>query len=504
MATVNGSNSITNGSGDAVCRAELDWTKSSDTNTYVIYKLSVYIYCIRYGYTTNGALSATLSCSGQTSKSVSGQSCSLSSGGRKQLISTVSYKFEKKTSSWSPSIKFTVKSTGSSVHGTSTGTFSPTISALTSYNVTYNNNGGSGSIATQKKYYGKSLTLAKSGFTRTNYTLIGWNTSSAGTGTHYNLGATYTTNAARSLYAEWKQNYIAPKITNLKCYRVNSSQPEVGVDDGQSIRVTFNYTGGTVNGGTSYIIPSCSITIGGTTVRQDAALSSTTGSFADVFGGPYSTTSSYKVTVTLHDTTGNVNTVASATVGPATFPIDLLANGNDVCMGVMHPAQSGTKLITAPLKVDGELTGQSIKLSGGITTWNHGSQIGDRVQLEGGTDWTTNVPASSSSSTTAGTWYQLGSINLTVGRWIIIVRARFTPKDSGNHYSSINISTTSKLEAVRDRRYGTGTYYNQHSTSMIISLASDAPVYVNGMSSVAGTWTRTNNSAFTIDAIRIL
>lgn len=502
MSTLLASSSLTNGSGTTVCKAQLQYERTTNASTYVIYNLSVYIYCVNYGYTTRGALSASLSCSGQTTKSVSGASCSLNEGERKVLISSVNYKFSKKTSSWTPSIKFTVKSTGSSVSGTSTGTFSPTVPALASYNVTYNSNGGSGSISTQKKYYGQNLTLSKgTGFTRTNYTLTGWKSS---TGTSYNLGATYTGNSALSLNAQWKQNYIAPKITNLKCYRVNSSQPEVEVDDGQSIRVTFDYTGGTVNGGTSYIVPSCSIAIGSTTVRQDAALPSTTGSFADVFGGPYSTTSSYKVTVTLHDTTGNVNTVASVTVGPATFPIDLLANGNDVYMGVMHPAQSGTKLITAPLKVDGELTGQSIKLSGGITVWNHASQIGDRVELEGGTAWTTNVPSSSSSYTTAGTWYQLGVINLTEGRWIIIARARFTPKESGNHYSSINISTTPKLEAVRDRRYGTGTYYNQHSTSMIIGLTSNTPVYVNGMSSAAGTWVRTNGSAFTIDAIRIM
>ena len=73
------------------------------------------------------------------------------------------------------------------------------------YAITYNVNGGSGSVASQDKRTGINLTLASSGFTRTGYTLDGWATS-AGGDKAYDLGATYTGDAALSLYAHWTQN----------------------------------------------------------------------------------------------------------------------------------------------------------------------------------------------------------------------------------------------------------------------------------------------------------
>jgi uncharacterized repeat protein (TIGR02543 family) len=78
---------------------------------------------------------------------------------------------------------------------------------INTWKVSYNNNGGTGTIANQTKTYGKSLTLSNgSGFSKTGYTLKSWNTNSAGTGTTYNLGASYTGNAALSLYAKWQIN----------------------------------------------------------------------------------------------------------------------------------------------------------------------------------------------------------------------------------------------------------------------------------------------------------
>lgn len=86
-----------------------------------------------------------------------------------------------------------------------------TIQAKPSYAVSYNANGGSGTISNQKKWYGENLTLASSGFTRANYTLKRWNTKADGTGTNYALGATYTGNAALTLYAVWELNAVVIK-----------------------------------------------------------------------------------------------------------------------------------------------------------------------------------------------------------------------------------------------------------------------------------------------------
>ena len=53
------------------------------------------------------------------------------------------------------------------------------------YTVSYNCNGGTGSISSQTATYNKSFTIAKSGCTRTGYTFAGWTTKSDGTDDGY-------------------------------------------------------------------------------------------------------------------------------------------------------------------------------------------------------------------------------------------------------------------------------------------------------------------------------
>lgn len=80
-----------------------------------------------------------------------------------------------------------------------------TVPALASYKVSYNANGGSGAPSAQTKYYGKTLTLSSTKPTRTGYSFKGWATSASGSVT-YASGASYTANAAITLYAVWQKN----------------------------------------------------------------------------------------------------------------------------------------------------------------------------------------------------------------------------------------------------------------------------------------------------------
>lgn len=76
--------------------------------------------------------------------------------------------------------------------------------AKTSYSVTYNGNGSTGgSTSSQTKWYGEPLTLHANGYSRTGYTFYKWNTKADGTGTWYSASASYTGNAALTLYAIW-------------------------------------------------------------------------------------------------------------------------------------------------------------------------------------------------------------------------------------------------------------------------------------------------------------
>ena len=73
------------------------------------------------------------------------------------------------------------------------------------HTITYDSNGGSGTMTASSCNYGATCTLKTNTFTRTGYTFDGWYTSSSG-GTKY--GATTTLTGNIRVYAHWKANPV--------------------------------------------------------------------------------------------------------------------------------------------------------------------------------------------------------------------------------------------------------------------------------------------------------
>ena len=95
---------------------------------------------------------------------------------------------------------------------------------VTCYTVTYHANGGSGSVpaVSGSKYKsGASVTLATNtgGLAKSGYKLVGWNTATDGSGTHYELGATLgSISANQLLYAEWLQVHAPSQFSYTSDY----------------------------------------------------------------------------------------------------------------------------------------------------------------------------------------------------------------------------------------------------------------------------------------------
>ena len=110
------------------------------------------------------------------------------------------------------------------------------------YTVTYNANGGTGAPAAQTKTHGTALTLSSTKPSRTSsaassyvvtlnanggtcsaasieatrltdYSFKNWNTKADGTGTAYSSGASYTTDASATLYAQWSSTTKTKTVT---------------------------------------------------------------------------------------------------------------------------------------------------------------------------------------------------------------------------------------------------------------------------------------------------
>lgn len=77
--------------------------------------------------------------------------------------------------------------------------------------VSYNSNGGSGSMDSQTFYPddGESVAIKANNFARSGYSFVNWNTSPDGSGTSYSPGAKYSGSATINLYAQWKINFSA-------------------------------------------------------------------------------------------------------------------------------------------------------------------------------------------------------------------------------------------------------------------------------------------------------
>jgi uncharacterized repeat protein (TIGR02543 family) len=80
-------------------------------------------------------------------------------------------------------------------------------SVLPNHTVTFNNNGGTGSMSNQVANV--PTALSPSTFTRAGYSFTGWNTVAGGSGTAYADGATYPFTADTTLYAQWTPNTYA-------------------------------------------------------------------------------------------------------------------------------------------------------------------------------------------------------------------------------------------------------------------------------------------------------
>lgn len=184
------------------CACSASVTASTATTATI----TVYCYWQNNGWKYNiNNVSAWVYCNGNSYQVKNAGSIDADSSNT-QKVSCGSHSFTvgKTTSTQSISCYAKITSASSYVSGTKTSsTVSVSVAAKTSYTVKYNANGGIGAPSSQTKWYGTTLTLSSAKPTRTGYTFKGWGTSASATTVSYAAGASYTANAAVTLYAIW-------------------------------------------------------------------------------------------------------------------------------------------------------------------------------------------------------------------------------------------------------------------------------------------------------------
>jgi uncharacterized repeat protein (TIGR02543 family) len=89
-----------------------------------------------------------------------------------------------------------------------------------SFTVTFDANGGSGSMAAQSSSVAAALT--PNSFTRSGFTFAGWNTAANGSGTSYANLASYGFGSSVTLYAQWT---AVSQVVNNQVQQVQPSPP---------------------------------------------------------------------------------------------------------------------------------------------------------------------------------------------------------------------------------------------------------------------------------------
>ena len=96
----------------------------------------------------------------------------------------------------------------------------------TQVTLSYDANGGEGSMESQTYTVGDNATVAANSFTRSGYTFTGWNTKADGTGTAYKANDTFAMPASDvTLYAQWEAIYYPPYVPG------ESDKPALNTED---------------------------------------------------------------------------------------------------------------------------------------------------------------------------------------------------------------------------------------------------------------------------------
>lgn len=104
-----------------------------------------------------------------------------------------------------------------------------------SHTITFDANGGSGTMSTESVWYNSSVTLSTNAFTRSKYVFSGWATNAGGSVVYTNGGSyTLSTDADVTLYAVWKLCGVASVVYQNNGSAVNCQET------GDAIVITFN------------------------------------------------------------------------------------------------------------------------------------------------------------------------------------------------------------------------------------------------------------------------
>ena len=299
-----------------VWRAYMTYTVTT-TPTQVKVSITSGLNIPHDGYSSHRSFTCSISGTGQTT--VSG---SISNkkyvGVLTKAIKSVTYTWNRASTAQTKTIKTVLKGYNESTTSSCSATIN--IPALAPATITFNANGGSGTVPSAiSTYVGVANTIPSNSLTRTGYTFNGWNTASDGSGTAYATGSTITPTGNVTLYAQWKTTYVKPEIQNLLAFRTANAS------GGASPTVTSTGTTGFCKfqlvGGANYTFTSATVQFGTATAKSMTKSGNTLYGYSDPGSIAQSSAYTVKVTVVVKGTDGVSRTYTDSTYISKSVPV---------------------------------------------------------------------------------------------------------------------------------------------------------------------------------------
>ena len=340
-------------------RARVDYSVSAETPTTITYRAILYV-------NINSPVSAPYTGTLNLAGSIYTGSCStvFGEGNTVTCVSAKTKTFNKGATATTATISGGVRSSkGSWTGATVTASATVSIPALAPATITFNANGGSGSVSAISTYVGVANTIPSNSLTRTGYTFNGWNTASDGSGTAYATGSTITPTGNVTLYAQWKTTYVKPEIQNLVAFR--TANESGGVSPTVTSTGTTGFCKFSLVGGANFTVSSVSVQFGTAAAKSMTKSGSTLYGYSTVGSIAQASAYTVKITVVVKGTDGVSRTYTDSTYISKSVPVFDAANDGN-CFAFFGAAEDGRtdKL----LKIYGALAlGTALSIANGGT-----------------------------------------------------------------------------------------------------------------------------------------